>query len=650
MSKNESQNTAMLGQKTYWLDKKIALTALRVTVSIMLSWVISMRLNVPPNTAMMSAAIIALMPSSGDFISKLVSRMIGTAIGCILVVTIAPFFISDANVFIFILIFILSLCSFLSTVANGYMAYMWAVVGLTIAIISFPALNNLSEFQIFSLAQSRGSAIFISIICCEMAIVIFPHESTGKHLEGLISGKTDEIRAFILSSVTDSSTGGTAAFFKSYAKSLKAYVDLKKVMALDPFFDKKQTEDYSFFDLIDLVFDSALLYRLCRNKDIDMSLFTDDFIEQVNNIDHDRPFSLKFIQPLKIQQTSQNWRLLLNQIELILNQYYELVNGNSVKRSNTIDRLPTFEPGSFVKGLNNGIRTLFVLLTLFAFVIGTNWDYGFNALLNASILAVMLPTIPMPASYTIILQAKGTLYVILLGFVTQYFLMPQIDSPLVIFILFSSYMYIASYVFFKDPKLKIIMMFFLFFWTSYISVNNIPSYDFLKYLNVVMSTFVGMFVPLVFFSLIKPSSPIYIETRAIKAAERKIIRCINDDNSALERGILFAYLPYIDMDGEFSPELKKVIFLNELVRTSDKLLILQPDDDLGVQFKKWIKMYKNSDYIELQSVVREFSKQEMIRYEAKSEENIELLLGWYWLNSATDFLTEPASLDATADD
>ncbi|WP_208858907.1 FUSC family protein [Acetobacter ascendens] len=137
--------------------------AVRTTAAALLALVIALWMELDdPQWAAMTVWIVA-QGSRGESLSKARWRLVGTAIGVIMSITLISAFNQNAWLFFPILSIWVGTCCTLATLVRNFRSYALVLAGYTTAIIAIGAIPH--PENVFMTAMSRASYIVLGIVC-----------------------------------------------------------------------------------------------------------------------------------------------------------------------------------------------------------------------------------------------------------------------------------------------------------------------------------------------------------------------------------------------------------------------------------------------------------------------------------------------------
>nr|WP_242008488.1 FUSC family protein [Acetobacter ghanensis] len=147
--------------------------ALRTTAAALIALVIALWMELDdPQWAAMTVWIVA-QGSRGESMSKARWRLVGTAIGVIMSITLISAFNQTAWLFFPALSIWLGLCCSLATLVRNFRSYALVLAGYTTAIIAIGAIPH--PENVFMTAMSRATYIVLGIVCESTVAGLFAH-------------------------------------------------------------------------------------------------------------------------------------------------------------------------------------------------------------------------------------------------------------------------------------------------------------------------------------------------------------------------------------------------------------------------------------------------------------------------------------------
>ena len=214
------------------------LFGLRLWAAVCLAFYIAFWLELDNAYWAATSAAIVCQPSLGASLRKGWFRLVGTVVGAVVIVALTAAFPQQRIGFLLGLALWCAACGLVATLLRNFAAYSAALAGYTAAIIAsdeLGAVGGANGGQVFMLAVTRASEIWIGIVCA------------GVVLAGTDFGGARRRLAAQLAAITADITGKFADTLQlvgpaqSQTRALRRDF-LRRVIALDPAIDEAQGE------------------------------------------------------------------------------------------------------------------------------------------------------------------------------------------------------------------------------------------------------------------------------------------------------------------------------------------------------------------------------------------------------------------------
>ena len=161
---SQSENKLLAKWKWLFAPSLPALSfAIRTTVASLIALYLAMWMEMAdPQWAAMTVWIVA-QGSRGESLSKARWRLVGTAVGVTMAITLISSFIQQAWLFFPALGIWVGLCCTLATLVRNFRSYALVLAGYTCAIISIGSIQT--PQNVFMIAMSRATYIVLGIVC-----------------------------------------------------------------------------------------------------------------------------------------------------------------------------------------------------------------------------------------------------------------------------------------------------------------------------------------------------------------------------------------------------------------------------------------------------------------------------------------------------
>jgi len=180
-----------------------------------------------------TSAAIVCQPSLGASLRKGWFRMVGTAVGAVVILVLTACFPQDRIAFLFGLALWGAACGFLTTLLRNFAAYAAALAGYTAAIIASDELGAVggTNGDAFMLAITRASEICIGIVCAGVVLAATDFGGARRRLAAQFAELSAEITGRLAG--TYSLTGPELLETRPVRRDI-----IRRVIALDPVIDE----------------------------------------------------------------------------------------------------------------------------------------------------------------------------------------------------------------------------------------------------------------------------------------------------------------------------------------------------------------------------------------------------------------------------
>lgn len=186
-----------------------------------------------PYWAGASAAIIS-QPSLGASLRKARYRIIGTLSGAVMIVVLTAWFPQDSVGFFMGLALWCGICAFGATLFRNFASYAAALAGYTATIIAAGILGATGgpSSEVFMLAVTRASEVFIGIMCAGLVLAGTDFGTAPRRLAGMFAAVSADFAARFKSTL-EAAGSGSLDVELPFRREL-----VRQVIALDPLMDQ----------------------------------------------------------------------------------------------------------------------------------------------------------------------------------------------------------------------------------------------------------------------------------------------------------------------------------------------------------------------------------------------------------------------------
>ena len=206
----------------------------RLWASVCLALFVAFRLELDnPFWAGTSAAIVC-QPFLGASLRKARYRIIGTAVGAVMIVVLTAWFPQDRIGFLVGLALWGGICAFAATLFRNFASYAAALAGYTAAIIAADVLGPTggASSEVFMLAVTRASEIWIGILCAGLVLAGTDFGAAPRRLAATFAAVSADVAARFKSTLEGAGSGSSDTQ-QPVRREL-----IRQVIALDPLIDQ----------------------------------------------------------------------------------------------------------------------------------------------------------------------------------------------------------------------------------------------------------------------------------------------------------------------------------------------------------------------------------------------------------------------------
>ncbi|UJF16990.1 FUSC family protein [Vibrio sp. SS-MA-C1-2] len=561
----------------YWTDPKSSLFALRLSLTVIVTWLLCLKLDTwATSAAMITVAAIQFTGGHGTNLKKSCARIVGTLSACLYILLISGIGLTDAWLFNFFLILGISLSAGLASLQKNFAAYGAGVIGLTLSIVGFPIAYSPDLTTVFHQVEARACGIILGILATQVISFILPYEDEIHRFKVIKKTTYRFIKNILLGSSISESQKKMAEylFFICRNKSLPSDTIIGSQASIRDI----QLQSSSFLTCISIAINTVILkYMLLESKKdnnhVDWSLFFEK-LESGEEV-------TKLLAPLEISEPIQQQVIESYLVEL--KKQLTWLNINTLQEEppqfkQQIEQIKEQEP-DLIFCLTNAVRTLLLMCFISFLWTQLEWQGGLYAMMTVgpmcSIYAAM-PGVKMANSAT--LQAQITLAIVGIGI--SYGIMP-FNDPVMFFPFMMLFVYICAYQFHHTaPPIKLFWMFLLIFWSSYVKLDNVPSFDFPSYLDTAYSTIFSVMVAIAGYMAIPETSNVDIAKRFLKKSLKEAKRSHkNNGQFSIENQRILTIYPTLFNSGN-RKQLYQFIFIKSAadILNEDQLSVKEQDE------------------------------------------------------------------------
>ncbi|UJF18723.1 FUSC family protein [Vibrio sp. SS-MA-C1-2] len=472
--------------------------AFMVSTAMIITWLLCIQQGSGYVSAgVMSAAMFMAEKNSGSRFNRVLSRSVATILGGATVLFIGEFALVDAFVFNTLVIVIVALFTFLAALNKGlnpYIAYVFAMAGLTVCFTGFPTTYNPSLISLWNNTLPRLMGMFVAIIVAEVVSGIFTRGKPNNEFAIKEQQQKNLIRQLMRKPLYmgDDKT----QFFTKLSADAKAlylqYADIRTLAYLlsNKFDIKKQ----GYLYILQFIKQTNTLNNL-----LDSELSEQDKIK----------FNLYFSLMNKAQSVEKTITDLKREFTFSLKaqQHLEMFLDTASqiqKLENNQKPKEIFQTLNWKLAFKNSLRCFLTLMIISFFWFSSDWYKGANTMMLAGTLCVMFSALPIPGKAGSMLFFAGHFLCVIVAYILEFFIMPGVIHPSVLFAVVGVYLMITTYKMntIKGP-LSMIFFFMMLFWPAYTDLANIPGFNEESFINTAIANLLAALIFRFMFEVIK---------------------------------------------------------------------------------------------------------------------------------------------------
>lgn len=515
--------------KLFFLEKYCFLFALRVSLSITISWYLCYILAITNlSAAIITAVVISITQNHGESLFKSITRLSGTLFGAFFVLLISGPALVDAYLYtIFFILFIL-ICIFFSSISSGNRRYFFILASITVASTGLVGVNSPSIYGIYSIVEERISGIIIAILVCESLNFIIPGKDGIQNYAENIHDLGKSIKENIVDSLS------TYEAFKEYdyLKFLSSHYEKSKSLEISNLIYNVSAKDNTLNYLkniniqttkigLDATRFSSIILWSIKNKIINIKNF-----EKLYSLTGNKDFSSK--ESNANNKYSNIFKELVNKeisdgfekLKWLEKEHKE----KDVKKHKT--KISSFIPIYWKSPFLNLFRASLGLGLISLFWFSTNNSFGVNILIFSTLLYALVTMLPIMANKVLNIIFLLQVLISICGFFIQFYVLPSLPSFEAYIIPMGFVFFFLAVLFYRGGIFGISSLFIMTFFNSYVSMDVVPSYDVQYYLNSSFSNLFAIIVMMTTYYIIKEENPNSLSSKILRDFAKEAKSCI----------------------------------------------------------------------------------------------------------------------------
>ena len=554
----------------YWGNKEATQFALRVSISVIVTWLICLRLNSEATSAAMISIIIILMAGShGANLIKSFYRAVGTILASAFVLFVSSTALIDAWLFNGFMILWIVTCVGLAAYLQNSVSYVFGMAGMTAAVIGFPLAYSPEIISVFDNVQARCFGILIGIAVSIIVTAVIPYEDDIKRLLP-IKKATLKFIAKVFSGSTPQKSQQAFSQYLGLISNNKQ-IPINSLVGSKASLELIKSQRDALFHCVSLAIAAIKIKHMLRAAgDIEVEHLIAEIIEDIHGGQDNTQLLFDKIRILEkgIQADIINRHLTVLIENLVwLNSDKIAVESQRFKR-----QISRFLTHTDLQDVFRSMLRATLLLSGISFIwIEGQWEHGMNAMLMAGMMCSMNATVPnAKIGNTKVLLAQ--LLMVAFGFLITFAIVPLLE-PKIMFPVMFVYLLITSYQFVVCTSAnKSVWRYMLIFWSSYIPLSNIPTLDFGGFLNTAMANVFAVMMILAVYMLIPSRKDTEIVIDSIKRTLKKLKP--NSGNSDLSSDLILSAYPVLVRQDHTKVYIDRLISIGECFKLSELDLLI----------------------------------------------------------------------------
>lgn len=515
--------------KPFFLEKYCFLFALRVSLSVTISWYLCYILAITNlSAAIITAVVISITQNHGESLFKSITRIAGTLFGAFFVLLVSGPALVDAYLYTLFFILFILVCIFFASISIGNRRYFFILASITVITTGFVGVNSPSIYGIYSIVEERISGIIIAIIVCESLNFII----SGKDGIQIYAQNIHDLGKSIKKNIVSSLSTYEAFKEYDYLKFLSSHYEKSKSLEISNLIYNVSSKDNTLNFLKDINIQTIKI-------GLDATRFSSIILWSIKN----KIINIKNLEKLHILTGNNEFESKkINISDKYSNTFKELVNKEiedgfeklkwlekkhkekDVKRHKK--KISSFIPLYWKSPFLNLFRASIGLSIISLFWFSTNNSFGINILIFSSLLYTLVIMLPIMASKVLNIVFLLQVLISISGFFIQFYILPSLPSFEAYIIPMGVIFFFLASLFYKGGILGISSLFIMTFFNSYVSMDIVPSYDVQYYLNSSFANLFAIIVMMATYYIIKEENPNSLSSKILRDFTKEAKSCI----------------------------------------------------------------------------------------------------------------------------
>ncbi|MUF06763.1 hypothetical protein GNF76_20615 [Pseudomonas sp. CCM 7893] len=557
--------TTTLKKITYAIPSINVSYSLRLTASVLLSWLASFELNLDKPYWSIMTAIIVCLPSDGAVFTKLMARLAGTLCGVVTITIFANINFNDPILLSLAIIIWMCFCGYLAALNARNLSYFFALSGYTVALLGF-SLSAAPEPQtVFFITQARFSEVVVGLIAVAIISYLFPSRVDREKYDNAINKNKADIAIFFEQCLLPDKD----IILTKIHSLLNRTLTLKQVienLRAAPFLHK--TDDKTHYTVnipgrLRSIIESAILHALYTDLKKSTSIAS---LIDINSSEgtpklENHSLTMKERYFLYYYNKSKHSALFLN----------------PTSESRQEHQLIKAKYRDYSEAFRGALRVFFSISLGVFFWLSTDWTSGVILPILISIICSLFITNPI-IEKLLILVALVTLLACITSFIFLFYAFIGYSEIFPAIISFLSFIVAVSILQMKGEVLFAILFVYMIETVFLIGFTNPMTFDFSSFANSCLAVLTSIGILIIIFYLVPPGSSKNKIARMRTALTNRYCKRLGTYESHRLSGYIYSMIPHAEAipstpekDALLKTEVNGLLILKTLAEANEAL-------------------------------------------------------------------------------
>jgi uncharacterized membrane protein YccC len=544
----------------------------KVLIASYLALWLSMRLELPQPSTVITTVFIVMQPYSGHVLAKSVYRVMGTLVGSSFMVLLMALFAQNTELFLAGLAAWVGVCSYGAARNRHFRAYGWVLAGYTAVMVGLPVVGH--PEQVFMAAVWRVLEITLGVLCATAISATLLPSTAGAAMRNTLYQRFGRFAGFVVSGLR--STHDQAAFEVANLRFIAEAVGLEGMRSVSVFEDPYMRRRKGRLDRLNVEFMAIttrfnalhqLLDRVQMRGATAVLEAVGPVLKALVNVLE--PFAGQVLTDLDAAHLSTRLKRYIHGLpsqvrhrraelaqahppaddlldfhtacELLYRFVDELYNyaqthASLTDHSHRRERwAEPFQPQThWLAAVGAGLRAAVVLLVLCALWIATSWPSGAAMTLVSALTVGLSAFSPNPRRMSFQI-ACGTVLAAVIGVFEVFFVYPRIDGFPLLCLVIAPVIMLGSFWLAKPQWAGYGLGMLVFFGTSSVP-GNLTLYNPYGLINDYLAMVFGMLVCAAAGAIILPPNSPWLWRRLEQDLRRRVVFALHAPLPALGSG------------------------------------------------------------------------------------------------------------------